>query len=151
MDVEPFRFDISDRAIPEGQWQLDITLENGYVMGNDEPQNSYRVQALLKAGLALYELCFPCSLRMYWDEMHFDKKYTDLLQVHSAVLEKPLAPLVYCDRPLHWKEQAVIKGQHIYVADPIPVHLWGKGFKFISLNSVSEQTDDIIQKYDEED
>lgn len=66
--IEPFRLDISVQAAEDGGCQLDVTLENGFLDSKKEERDTYQLNALLQAGLSLYELCFPCSMRMYWDE-----------------------------------------------------------------------------------
>ncbi len=69
-NVEPFHIDATVQATASGQWQLDVTLSDGFLDRRKIEQDRYRLNALLQAGLALYELCFPCSLKMYWDEIY---------------------------------------------------------------------------------
>lgn len=133
--IEPFRLDVSVQDTEDGEWHLDITLEDGFLESKKQERDVYRLNALLQAGFALYELCFPCSLRMYWDEIYWGKTYTDLLQVRTPAEGKPVEPLRLCEDYLQWKEKACIADQHIYIADPIPIHVWADRTRFVSVFS----------------
>lgn len=126
--AELFHIDVTVKAAIDGNWQLNVTLEDGYVGSDDIELNKYRIRAFLQACLALYELCSPCFIKMYWDE-----ERTDLLMVRAANQEEALEPIAFCGQTLHWKKKASINQQVIYLVDPLPVHEWGNRFKFISL------------------
>lgn len=111
-------------------WQLELSLDDGYLGNDDAERDRERVIALLQAGLALYELCFPCSIKMFWSE-----DYTNLMQVRDAISKEQLEPIVFYNQTLHWEKLASYGEQDLYVVDPLPAHLWGKTFRLISLPS----------------
>lgn len=109
-------------------WQLELSLDDGYLGNDDVEQDRKRVINLLQVGLALYELCFPCSIKMFWSE-----DYTNLIREGVSITEKQPETIVFYDQILHWKKLASYSGQDLYIVDPLPVHQWGKIFKFIPL------------------
>ena len=126
--AEPFPLEVTVKLATSEQWLLDVTSAAEYLGSDDRDLNKYRIQAFLQACLALYELCFPCSIRMSWDEQR-----TDLMTVRASNQEEVLEPAVFRGQTLRWKKQASINQQAIYLVDPLPVHEWGNRFKFISL------------------
>lgn len=139
--VDPFRLDVSVKATIRGQWQLDVTLSDGYLRSKNAEQIRFRLNALLQAGLAFYELCLPCTIRMYWDETYWNETYTELMQMRTINQENPLEPIVFSNQLLQWKEEACIQQQHLYITDPMPIHLWGNCFRFVSLFSLKRVTE----------
>lgn len=147
--VAPFRLDVSVKATLHDQWQLDVTLSDGYLRSKDAAQNRYRLNALLQVGLALFELCFPCTIQMYWDETYWNNKYTKLLQMRTINQENLLEPIMFSKQLLQWKEIACIQQQHLSITDPTPIHLWGNCFRFVSLFADTAMTANFQEENEE--
>ena len=112
--TEPFHLEVTVKLATNEHWLLDVALVAKYIGSDDRDQNKYRIQAFLQACLALYELCFPCSIRMYWDEQR-----TDLMTVRASNQEEALEPVVFRGQTLQWKKKASINQQAIYLVDPL--------------------------------
>jgi hypothetical protein len=69
---------------------------------------------------------------MHWDEEH---NGMDLLQIRHVEFDKPLTPFIFSGRELQWRKKISIRDQHIFIADPMPVHIWGGNYIFVSLFS----------------
>lgn len=148
-NVEPFSIDATVMAEANGEWQLDVTLSDGYLRSKDAAQNRYRLNALLQVGLVLFELCFPCTIQMYWDETYWNNKYTELLQMRTINQENLLEPIMFSNQLLQWKEIACIQQQHLYITDPTPIHLWGNCFRFVSLFADTAMTANFQEENEE--
>jgi hypothetical protein len=130
---EPFDVGVNVRKEmnqTNGHWQLELSLEDGYLGNDDVELDRIRVSALFQVSLALYELCFPCSIKIFWSEDE-----TNLTQMRAAKQEEQLEPMVFYGQTLHWKKLASYVGQDLFIVDPLPIHLWGNKFRFISLPS----------------
>ncbi len=121
VDIEPFHIDVTVQKQKKASWQIDITIENGYLTTKHVEQQISRVKAFLRASFALYELCYPCNIRLFWDEVP-----GDLLLVRASAQDKPLEPAKFYNQTLQWKEISCSGQQHIYLVDPLPISCRGK-------------------------
>lgn len=123
-----FHIEVSVKEREQGVWYLDLTIEDGFVGVKDTHQQTVRLNAFLQAGLALYELCVPCSMSMYWDE-----EGTNLMHVRPTAQEDSLEPIDFHGHILHWEKLAEVNDQSIYIANPVPLHMWGIIYLFVPL------------------
>lgn len=127
-NVAPFYCEVSVHEKANNGWQIDLTIEDGQLRQGEAKEI---FGAFLRAGLALYELCAPCSITMYWDE---EVSVYQLMRTRSVTRQEPLEPCVFASKKLSWQEVACLSENRIFVANPMPIHSGGEEpFQFFSL------------------
>ena len=129
---DSFNIEVSIDRIVDGGWEIVLSIADGYLDSQNIKLNRVRINALLQAGFALFDLCSPSNFRMHWDEEH---NGMDLLQIRHVEFDKPLTPFIFSGRELQWRKKISIRDHHIFIADPMPVHIWGGNYIFVSLFS----------------
>lgn len=126
--TDTFCCEVSVHEEGNNAWTIDFTVEDGQLW---QGEMKGRFSAFLQAGLALYELCAPCAMQMYWDEEFTSDQ---LMQVRSVMQQEPLDPGVFCSEKLAWKEIACINETRILIPNPMPIHVGGReGFRWLPL------------------
>lgn len=113
-------------------WHLANTLAGGAFTTDNPEENTKRLIILLRASLALYMMCMPTTLSMYWEEWDMP-----LLYVSEQEQLASLTPVQYTDRVLQWKKIASVNGQHIFILDPFPLRPSKQTLQFVSLPTLN--------------
>ncbi len=117
----------------ESLWCIAFILENAYLFNDNPEENTRSVITLLRASLALYRMCTPATLSMYWDKWE-----TPFMQIIEQEQPTSLVPVHCGERMLQWKKIASVSGQHIFVVDPFPLRLSWRNVQFISLPTLDD-------------
>jgi Pretoxin HINT domain len=107
-------------------YAIGASIENGYfhLLGDQEIQE--RIDTLVQFGLELYQLCIPCSIVMYWDDIPIQ-----LMHMGSSLERDPGELIEFGDHQLSWKKKACIGDHCIYVVHPMPIYINFKAWRFV--------------------
>lgn len=127
--LHPFNLQASVDIDLYHKYNIGASIEGGHFYQLNEQEAQKRIDTFIQFGLELYQLCVPCSIVMYWDDVP-----VQLMRMSSSI-ENGLGELIeFGGHQLSWKKKACIGDQCVYVVDPMPIYIDFRTWKFVPIS-----------------
>lgn len=121
-------------ALTDNGWQLDVTVENSRLDYVDKVQRERQMRAFIGACVALYDMCYPNSIKMYWDDdvILYSRQLSLISLIKNSIDEVHLQPLPFEGLYLQWRAVVSLHDNTLFLVDPFPLWL-GKKWQYVSI------------------